>query len=59
MSILSPKFISSNKVFSDKTDEFAHSIMPKPAFIEEVDNNDNNTNFELAFYICVLSARDN
>ena len=55
----SPKSVSSNEIPSSKADLSAPSIMPKFDFIEKVDDDDNDTNFEPASCIHVISTEDN
>lgn len=52
-----PKPISGNKILFGKINECAPCMMPKAAFVEEVDDDD--TNFELASRVSVFSATDN
>ena len=57
MPFLLSKLISGNKIFSGKVNESSLHIILKSSFVEKIDNN--NANFELAFYIYVFSTRDN
>ena len=59
MPSLSPKSVSSNKIFSGKADLSTPCMMPKPVFVEEVDDDDDDTDFEPVFRIRIVSAGDN
>lgn len=56
---LSSKFVSSDKIFSSKADESTSHMMPKPAFVKEINDDDNDTDFQLAFYVGIFFAGDN
>lgn len=56
---LSPKYVSGNEILFGKADLSAFSMIPKLAVIEKVDDDDNNTDFELAFCIRVVFAGNN
>ena len=59
MPSLSPKSVSGNEIFSGKADSFAPCMIPKPTFVEEVDDNDNDINFEYTSRICIISIGNN
>lgn len=59
MPSLLPKFVSGNKISFGKADLSARHIMPKPAFVEKVDKDNNNTDFEPASRVRFVSAGDN
>lgn len=56
---LSPKSVFGNEIPAGKADLSIPCIMPKSVFVEEVDNDDDNTDFELASCIRVVFAGDN
>lgn len=59
MLLLSPKSVSSNKILSGKVDKSAPIIMPKPAFVQELNDDYNNIKFEFTFLVHIFSAGDN
>lgn len=56
---LSSKFVFGNKIPSGKADLSTLCMMPKPAFIEEVDDDNNDTDIEHVSHVHVVFARDN
>lgn len=59
MLLLLPKSVSSNKILSGKVDKSAPIIMPKPAFVQELNDDYNNIKFEFTFLVHIFSAGDN
>ena len=55
----SPKSVFDNEILSSKADLFTLCIIFKLAFVEEVDDDDNDTNFEHTFRVCIVSSGDN
>ena len=55
----STESVSSNEIHFGKADLFAPNMMPKPALIKKVNDDNNDTNFEHASCVHVVSARDN
>lgn len=56
---LSSKSVSGDKISSGKVDESTSYMILKPTFVEEVDNDDNETDFEIASRVHFFSAGDN
>lgn len=59
ISFLLSKSVFGNKIFFGKTNESVPCMIPNLAFVKEVDDNDNNSNFEYASRVCILSIGDN
>lgn len=59
MLLLSPKSVASHEIPSGKVDESALIIMPKPVFVQELNDDYNDNKFEFTFLIHIFSARDN
>ena len=56
---LSPKSVFGDDIISGKGDSSAPCMIPKPVFVEEVDDNDDNTDFEPVSCVRIVSAWDN
>lgn len=59
LSSLSPKSISSDKIFSGKVNKSVPHMMLKLAFVEKFNKNNNDTNFELAFLVRIFFTKNN